>query len=362
MKKILFTAKNLNIGGIEKALVMLINYLSEENEITLVLENKEGILLNELKNNIKVEQYKPAKSKSKIFQKIQNLSKRIRAILKYKNKYDVSVSFATYSIPGSFIARIASKKSILWGHADYWSLFNEDEAKMKQFFEDIKYKGFSKIVFVAKSAKESFLKLFPEKKDCTYYCNNLIDAERIKELQNEEIELKKDNNIITFLNVGRHDEKQKKLTRIIDASSKLKAEGYNFKIIFVGDGKDQAIYKKLIKQKGLEDTIILLGAKKNPYPYFKICDCVLLSSDYEGYPVVFIESFILNKPIITTKVSDYEDVENGRGIVCEKTMEGIYGAMKEFLENGYVFRTEFDCKDYNTKTIKKLNNIFFDKI
>lgn len=362
MKKILFTARDLNFGGIEKALVMLVNYLSNENDITLVLEKKEGILLKELNSNIKIEEYTPAKNKIKIIQKLENICKRVGAIFKYKNKYDVSVSFATYSIPGSFIARLASKQSILWGHADYLCLFNKDESKMKKFFEDLQFDRFSKIVFVAKSAKESFLNVFPEKKNCTYYCNNLIDAEKIKELANEEINLKKDDSIITFLNVGRHDEKQKKLTRIIEASEKLKNDGYKFKIIFVGDGQESILYKELVKEKDLEDIIIFEGAKKNPYPYFKISDCVVLSSDYEGYPVVFLESFILNKPIITTKVSDYEDVEYGRGIVCEKTSESIYEGMKRFIDSGYNIKKTYDSKKYNNQIIQKLSQIFFDKI
>ena len=357
MKKILFTARDMNVGGIEKALVVLLNYLSEENDITLVLENKVGILLNELNSKIKIEEYKPAKNKIKIIQKIQNMCKRIIAILKYKNKYDASVSFATYSISGSFIARLASKKSILWGHADYFSVFNEDEKEMRKFFNSIQYDKFSKIVFVAKSAKESFSKIFPEKKNNTYYCNNLVDAEKIKELSNEKIEFKKDNSIITFLNVGRHDEKQKKLSRIIEASYKLRKDGYEFKVIFVGDGQDFITYKDMVKEKELEDIIIFEGAKKNPYPYFRVSDCVVLSSDYEGYPVVFLESFILGKPIITTKVSDYEDVENGRGIVCEKTTKGVYDGMRKFLDGGYTVKDAFDFDEVNSRNRSMLNEI-----
>lgn len=357
MKKILFTARDLKLGGIEKALVMLLNYLSEENDITLVLEKKEGVLLSELDSKIKIEEYTPAKNKIKIIRKIENMCKRIGAIFKYKNKYDVSISFATYSIPGSFIARLASQNSILWGHADYLSLFDNDETQMKNFFEDIKYKKFLKIIFVAKSAKESFLKVFPEKENSTYYCNNLIDAEIIKKESNEEIELKRDDNLITFLNVGRHDEKQKKLTRIIEASNKLKEEGYQFRVVFVGDGENSDMYKKLVQKKDLEDYIVFEGAKKNPYPYFKVSDCVVMSSDYEGYPVVFLESFILNKPIITTKVSDFQDVENGRGIVCEKTVDGIYEGMKSFIDIGYTIKNAFNFNDENNRTKATIKDI-----
>ena len=55
-KKILFTANDLRIGGIEKALVTLLNYLIEENyDITLVLERKKGELLKKLDYRIKVD-------------------------------------------------------------------------------------------------------------------------------------------------------------------------------------------------------------------------------------------------------------------------------------------------------------------
>ena len=111
-----------------------------------------------------------------------------------------------------------------------------------------------------------------------------------------------------------------------------------------------------MKNKKLEHEIVFLGRKKNPYPYYKLCDCVVLSSDYEGYPVVYLESFILNKPIITTNVSDSEQIE-GQGIVVEKDETEIYKAMKDFIENGYQITKQFDAKDYNNKIFNKLQEI-----
>ena len=66
MKKILFTAYDLNVGGIEKALVTLLNKLNDY-DITLVLEHKEGIFLNLIPKNIKVIEYKVSTSKFTIF-------------------------------------------------------------------------------------------------------------------------------------------------------------------------------------------------------------------------------------------------------------------------------------------------------
>lgn len=42
-------------------------------------------------------------------EKSENLVKRFKFMIKYKNKFDFSASFATYSIVASFISRVASK-------------------------------------------------------------------------------------------------------------------------------------------------------------------------------------------------------------------------------------------------------------
>lgn len=369
MKKLLFGAYSLDIGGIEKALVILVNKLQEKGyDITLVLEKKQGIFLNEIDPKIKIIEYAPSNSKNKIQRKIINLIKRIKFTLKYKNKYDFSASFATYSLPSSFVARTASKNCYLWGHADYLTLFDGNAEEMKEFFIERNYDKFKKIIFVSKEGKDSFIKVFPEMKEKTMVCNNLIDADKILELSKEKIpeedllkinksgNTKKETTI--FINVGRHQEKQKKLSRLIEAATMLKKDNMNFKIIFIGDGPETEEYKKQVKNNQLENNIIFLGKKQNPYPYFKIADCVVLTSDYEGYPVVFLESFILEKPIITTKVSDYREVENKYGFVTEKDTNDIYEKMKNFILNGFEIKEKFDYKKYNEEILKKIEDLF----
>ena len=241
---------------------------------------------------------------------------------------------------------------------DYLTLFDNDRQKVKDFFKSIKVEQFKNIIFVSEEGKNSFLDIFPQMKEKTIECNNIVNNKEILKLSEEEIEIKKDNKCFTFLNVGRHDEKQKKLTRIIEAVQKLKQDDLNFKVLFVGDGKDNTLYRKMVKDKKLENNIIFVGPQKNPYPYFKISDCVILTSDYEGYPVVFLESFILNKPIITTKVSDYKDIEGKYGYITSKQIDDIYEKMKEMIKNGYEIKESFDADKYNNDIIEKLEKIF----
>ena len=105
MKRILFSAYSLDYGGIETALVTLIQHLSTEYDITLVLERKQGIFLNKIPSNVKIIEYKASSNKITLIRKISNFFKQQKFKIKYKNKFDFSASYATYSFPCSFIAR-----------------------------------------------------------------------------------------------------------------------------------------------------------------------------------------------------------------------------------------------------------------
>lgn len=358
MKKLLFSAYDMNVGGIETSLLTLLNSLVDrEYDITLVLEKKEGIFLSELDSKIHVIEYKPSTYKIVFVRKLCNLMKRIRFILKYKNKFDFAAAYATYSEMASFTARTASNNNALWIHSDYMEIYQKDIQKIQMFFNHLKCQEFQHIILVSKVSYTSFLEIYPELEDKLVYIGNLINYHKIEMLSNKEIALKKDDRY-TFLTVGRHDETEKKLTRVILASQKLKEEGFSFQVWFVGGGKDTPFYERIIKEKGLQEYIKLLGIQKNPYPYFKKADAIVLTSDYEGYPVVFQEAFVLNKPIITTDVSDAKyDIENKFGKVTSKEVEDIYKTMKEFIQEGYNIKEKFHPEEYNEESIKKIEDM-----
>ena len=99
--------------------------------------------------------------------------------------------------------------------------------------------------------------------------------------------------------------------------------------------------------------------KENPYPYLKESDCLLMSSQFEGYPVVFVESMILNKPIITTLVSDAnKDIKDKFGIVTENSLDGVYDGMKKFLDEGFEIKKKFDPEKFNKDIINELKKVF----
>ena len=362
-KKLLFTAYSLEIGGIETALVNLLNRLDyDKYEVTLILEKKEGIFLDKIPKNVDVLEYRISNNKFTLFRKIKNRLKLISWKNKLKNKYDFSCSFATYSIPGAHLALVASENSTLWMHGNYYILYNYDEKDMRKFLDTVSIKKFKRVVFVSEENKRDVTEHYQEIKDKAIVCNNFINSDEILEKVKEEIDdFKKDKKMPLFVNVGRHDEYQKRLTRVIESSKKLIEEGYKFKILFIGDGPDYFNYSSLVKKYKIDDVIEFLGRKSNPFPYYKMADAVILSSEYEGYPVVFLEAMLLNKPILSTKVSDWEDLDGKYGMFCDRNEESVYQNMKKYLDKGFEIKDKFDCEKYNEEIYEKIEKMINKK-
>ena len=261
-------------------------------------------------------------------------------------------------MPGSFVARTASKNSALWVHSNYMTLFNNDKNEFNKFFEQLNIKQFSKIIFVSNDAKNVFIEQFAELEEKSIVINNIIDYNKIIKLSEENITEKKEDNITTFLYVGRLTEKDKKVSRIIESAKILKEKNVQFKVIIIGDGKDKKQYTEMVRDYDLEKYVIFLGKKKNPYPYFKISDYLILTSEYEGFPVVYNEAKILNLPVITTNVSDSETtIGNNYGIVTSKDINDIAKNMEMAINSKIQNKEKFDFKKYNEINVQKLEKI-----
>ena len=169
-------------------------------------------------------------------------------------------------------------------------------------------------MFVANKNEETFHDIIDKeyiiKNDIrTFVIKNYIDGENIIEKSNEYKEIeqdlrydilkniieenKQDKNII-FLNVGRHS-KEKNLSMMLRVFNKIikNIDINKIYLLMIGEGKETPELKRYVEENNLEEQIIFLGKKKNPYPYFKISDYIILTSLTEGYPVVFQESMVL---------------------------------------------------------------------
>ena len=279
--------------------------------------------------------------------------------------------------------------------------------KYIDFVKKIVKNNIRKIVFVSKKSKETFNNIVDKEYIIknnikTFNIKNYIDGEEIikkakefKEIENDtkyeqlkEIikEHNKNGNII-FLNVGRHSKEKNLITlvkvfnNIIKNSEKKEKENENqnqkqkqkedeygdnilekkIYLLMVGDGKETKELVKYVEENKLTDRIIFLGNKKNPYPYFKMADYVILTSLNEGYPVVFQEAMILDKKILTTDVSDavIDIKEQQRGYIISFDEKNMRNEIIEILKKEEQQENGIKLKKYNYIEENNINN---DKI
>lgn len=358
-RRLVFTANNLNIGGIEKALVNLVNKIdSNKYDTSIILENKSGILLKEINSNIEVKEFKISNNKNVIIRKVYNLIKRLNFTIINYNTYDFSCCYATYSFSGNKLAKILSQNNSIYIHSNYKYLYKNEE-ELKSFFDNRKLENFHHIIFVSNESREDYLKYYSKLQDKTLVINNFVDIFEINKLASQKIELKKPKNKKLFVFVGRLDDSSKKVSRAILLTKNID----NINLWIIGDGPDKSMYQDLVKDNKLEEKVKFLGSKKNPYPYMNIADYIILTSNYEGFPVVYLEAITLSKKIITTiDVSD-ETINIGKDyayIVSKEDDKMIKQVNKILKDNKKLSYINLD--EIQQNRMKKLEELFDEVI
>jgi len=95
----------------------------------------------------------------------------------------------------------------------------------------------------------------------------------------------------------------------------------NSKLIIIGDGPLRNELEQLIEKLALKDEVLLMGLRKNPYKYMAKSDIFVLSSKYEGFPIVLLEALACGLPIISTdcETGPREILDNGHyGLLVDK--------------------------------------------
>ncbi|MDD6263955.1 MAG: O-antigen ligase family protein [bacterium] len=358
-KELLFSINDLRVGGIETAIINLLNNIDyKKYNVTLVMEEKTGVLLKNVNKNVKVQELKVSNNKNVIIRKGINFIRKLNfSILNY-HKFDFSCCYATYSLSANKIALTASKNNSIYVHSNYRYIY-KDKTEFKNFFNCRNISSFRRIIFVANEAEKDFIKIYPELKNKCLVLNNFIDTDKILKLSTEKISETHPKNKKLFVFIGRLDDSSKKVSRAINLLKSLS----DVNLLIVGDGPDRKMYEDLVTKNDLSKRVTFVGQKTNPYPYIKLADYIILTSDYEGFPVTYLEAITLHKRILTTiDVSD-ESINMGKDyatIISMDEKEMLKDVQKELSSPRKI--KDIDIKKIQEERLEKLENIFNEVI
>lgn len=301
MKKIAFLIPDYEEGGMPKVASNILMYLSQDKykKFLIVLDSESKLKYPHDSEVIKI--YPKGKSKPG---KILTFIKRVKLIKNIKKEYEFDdvVSFGVSANIINILTKFGEKvictehnvKSI---ENKTWGIIGNIYDVLIKFF----YGRADKLISISKVMKEDFRNNYNIKSEIEviynpHNINEIVD--KSQELLRDE-EQKLFDGKFTLINAGRltYAKGHWHLIRII---SELKKDYPNIQLLILGQGEMEKELLDLIEELNVKDSIKILGFKSNPYKYIKRSDLFVLSSMFEGFPNVLIESLACQTPIIST--------------------------------------------------------------
>ncbi|HEX4059031.1 MAG TPA: glycosyltransferase, partial [Galbitalea sp.] len=161
-----------------------------------------------------------------------------------------------------------------------------------------------------------------------------------------------DRRVPTFVTVGRLSV-EKNHARLIRAFAIVHEANRRCRLVIVGDGPLADELRKLVERLGLAEAVFLVGQQANPYAIMAASDCFVLSSNYEGQPMVILEAMVARLPVVTVAFGSVADaLPPGFGLVTDSTDEALADGMMAHLR-GDVPAPFFDAESRNRTAIEE---------
>ncbi|MGB9637884.1 MAG: glycosyltransferase [bacterium] len=168
-----------------------------------------------------------------------------------------------------------------------------------------------------------------------------------------------ENNVLLY--VGRLEDNQKNISFMLRGLSRLKE--YKWELRVIGKGPDEGKLRKLSKELGIEERIRWEGFKRDPYEDLEEVKVLLLTSRWEGLPLVLVEGNVRGIPFLSSNcVSGPEDIviEGVNGYLYEEgNMEDFVDKLRRILTNELRFAEPYEVHktSYRFEKSKILNSI-----
>lgn len=380
------------MGGAERSLIGILNTIDyEKYEVSLFLYRHEGEFLRLIPPQVKIlplmEEYETfdvpikkllfskkwkygmARILAKIYMKIhcirtheragvwmamQYISKALLLYLpQIPGKYDLGISFL--GIPDVLIEKIDAEVKVAWNHTDY-SILNPDKKRDKEIYSQIDY-----IVSVSEMCTCQFKKVYPEFARKAITIENLLNIELLTEQAKKVIyDMPRNGHKYILLSIGRYSD-AKNFDNIPTICKIIREMGVDIIWYIIGYGAEERLIRQRIEEEKMEEFVILLGKRSNPYPYIKKCDIYVQPSRYEGKAVTVREAQILQKPVVITNFpTAYSQLRDDvDGIIVPMDNRGCAEGITELILNKQKRnRLIENCRKTNYSNLDELEKLY----
>ena len=243
--------------------------------------------------------------------------------------YDLAISFLN---PHQTTAqKVNTRKRIAWIHTDYTKIWVDANDELPVWSK------YDYIASISPDVTKTFLQTFPSFANT----NKIVEIENIlspafvrrrADIKNVEGEMSKYGGEVKLLSIGRFSE-AKNYDNVPDICQRMVKEGVDVKWFIIGFGGDVQLIRRKIEEAGMQEHVIILGKRSNPYPYIKACDIYVQPSRYEGKSVTVREAQMLCKPVVVTNYpTASSQIKNGvDGVIVPMDNEGCARGLAEVV-------------------------------
>ena len=340
MKKICFVVDSIfSIGGVQRVTAVIAKELAKDYDVSIVTfdkpEQKNTTLyhLNEVNINYRFFAYPQVgkiktlicKAFSGLYLKLQpatqwcsdlyarssypsELRKALLAELRL-GEYDVIIG-----VHAPLAARLATLKNDLpntkligWLHNSFEALFGEDSH-----------------YYIGSKRRRHYIYQFRKLDDLVVLCKD--DANRFNECDKHftptviynPLTLKQGETATgeskKFLTIGRFTPMHKGIDLLIEAFHLFAQKNKEWQLDIVGEGAEESTFRRLIKEHQLEDRITIHPFTNQIQDYYSHAQIYVLSSRWEGMPLVLVEAMAHGLPIISSDLPVSKEIMGDFGM------------------------------------------------
>lgn len=352
-KKLIFITEALWIGGIETALVNLLNRLDYNRfDVTcLVLRDSLDVadritpqcrlIVSDRQHKVTFPKEYGCKRLYNIMEEPQNAAKFRRLIwyaLRIVFRAAEARCYALYvkkQLKGEHFDTAviysdrAAETAVRAVSADRFLMFYHHGAMRREYHDAYGYRKADKVIAVSPALAEKLRAYRSKYADKIISVNNIIDIDGVREKGLDIPTVKFSEDCFNIVSCGRLSH-AKGMDIAVDACAKLVADGFTgFHWYIVGGGPEESALREQIMRLGLEDCVSLLGMQSNPYPYIRCADLYVQPSRFEAFGLTIREAQVLAVPVLSTRTDgSAELISDGEtGLLCESDADSIAAAI-----------------------------------
>lgn len=184
----------------------------------------------------------------------------------------------------------------------------------------------------------------------------IIDKDTVITSKYSDIDAVLNLNVKKFITIGRFSV-EKGHKRLLNSFNRFCNDYPDAHLIIIGG--HGPLYEETISLRNklkYGENITIIKSMSNPMPVLKRCDLFILSSLYEGWPMVIMEAEALEVPVIATDICGMQMLREYNGHIVENSEEGILQGMQDYMD-GKVHVMGVDFEEYNKKALNEFYSI-----